>query len=162
MRKSDSKTSHDWALFPPTIGPTLNVDALAQLLYRDRATILADRCRAPERVPPAHKPLGTKEPCGCSTRFSLGCVHILTRALTPSLLHAAHLAGLARWIRFNAHVRVASSPRPKSRPIDERHFRANANAESHAIATSASREFSSHTPCSHTAVNFIEMIDTVL
>jgi hypothetical protein len=62
VRKSDSKTSHDWALFPPTIGPTLNVDALAQLLYRDRATILADRCRAPERVPPAHKPLGTKEP----------------------------------------------------------------------------------------------------
>lgn len=40
----------------------LNLDGLARLLHRDRATILADRCRAPERVPPAHKILGTKEP----------------------------------------------------------------------------------------------------
>lgn len=44
------------------LGPVLNLNGLAQLLHRHRATIKADRCRAPHRVPPAHKAPGTKEP----------------------------------------------------------------------------------------------------
>jgi hypothetical protein len=48
--------------YASVLGPVLNLDGLAQLLHRDRATIKADRCRAPHRVPPAHKPPGTKEP----------------------------------------------------------------------------------------------------
>lgn len=44
------------------LGPVLNLDGLSRLLHRDRATILADRCRAPHRVPPAHRIPGTKEP----------------------------------------------------------------------------------------------------
>jgi hypothetical protein len=47
---------------PFVLGPVLNLDGLSQLLHRDRATIKADRCRAPERVPPAHKAPGAKEP----------------------------------------------------------------------------------------------------
>lgn len=46
----------------PVSTPVLNLDGLSQLLHRDRATIKADRCRAPERVPPAHKVPGAKEP----------------------------------------------------------------------------------------------------
>lgn len=46
----------------PVSTPVLNLDGLSQLLHRDRATIKADRCRAPDRVPPAHKAPGAKEP----------------------------------------------------------------------------------------------------
>ena len=46
----------------PVSGLVLNLDELSHLLHRDRSTIKADRCRAPGRVPPAHKAPGTKEP----------------------------------------------------------------------------------------------------
>ncbi len=62
MQNPKSKYPAGWGVSAPLIGPVLDVDGLAQLLHRDRATILADRCRAPERVPPAHKARGTKEP----------------------------------------------------------------------------------------------------
>jgi len=41
---------------------TLDVDGLARLLHRSRASILSDRTRAPKRVPPAHVPPGTRQP----------------------------------------------------------------------------------------------------
>ena len=62
MQPSDDNFSLDWTIVAPAFGPVLDLDGLAKLLHRDRATILADRCRAPQRVPPAHKPPGTKEP----------------------------------------------------------------------------------------------------
>lgn len=62
MQTPSSKFPAGWAVSAPLFGPILDVDGLAQLLHRDRSTILADRCRAPERVPPAHKIRGTKEP----------------------------------------------------------------------------------------------------
>lgn len=62
MQNPKSKYPAGWAVSAPLVGPVLDVDGLAQLLHRDRSTILADRCRAPERVPPAHKARGTKEP----------------------------------------------------------------------------------------------------
>lgn len=62
MQTPYCKLSADRTVSAPVVGPVLNVDALAAMLHRDRATILADRCRAPERVPPAHKAPGTKEP----------------------------------------------------------------------------------------------------
>lgn len=62
MQTSLSNVPAGWAVSAPAFGPVLNLDGLAKLLHRDRATILADRCRAPERVPPAHKAPGTKEP----------------------------------------------------------------------------------------------------
>jgi hypothetical protein len=55
----DSPQQHTAA---SALGPVLNLDGLSLLLHRDRATIKADRCRAPHRVPPAHKAPGTKEP----------------------------------------------------------------------------------------------------
>lgn len=51
-----------WAVIQSEFGPVLDLDDLARLLHRDRNTIKADRCRAPDRVPPAFKVPGTKEP----------------------------------------------------------------------------------------------------
>ena len=42
--------------------PIFGVEQLSLLLNKAPATIFADRCRAPERVPPAFMPPGTKQP----------------------------------------------------------------------------------------------------
>lgn len=47
---------------PQPHNPVIGIDGLARLLYRDRATLLADRCRAPDRVPPAYRVPGTRQP----------------------------------------------------------------------------------------------------
>lgn len=60
--QSPNDVSPGLAVSTPVLGPVLDLDGLSQLLHRDRATIKADRCRAPERVPPAHKAPGAKEP----------------------------------------------------------------------------------------------------
>lgn len=44
--------------YPPIIG----IEELAQLLGKSPATIMADRVRAPERVPPSYTPPGGKAP----------------------------------------------------------------------------------------------------
>lgn len=44
--------------FPPVIG----LDGLSRLLNKSPSSILADRCRAPWRVPPACTPPGSKQP----------------------------------------------------------------------------------------------------
>jgi len=41
---------------------TLDLDGLSRLLHRSRATILTDRCRNPDRVPPACTPPGARYP----------------------------------------------------------------------------------------------------
>lgn len=41
---------------------TVGVDGLSELLHRTPATILADRCRRPESLPPACVPPGTRQP----------------------------------------------------------------------------------------------------
>jgi len=45
-------------LFPPIIG----IEGLSTLINKTPSTILADRCRAPHRVPPACTPPGSKQP----------------------------------------------------------------------------------------------------
>lgn len=44
--------------YPPVIG----IDELAQLLGKSPATIMADRTRAPDRVPPSYTPPGGRAP----------------------------------------------------------------------------------------------------
>ncbi|MDP2835221.1 MAG: hypothetical protein Q8Q28_18370 [Pseudomonadota bacterium] len=44
--------------FPPIIG----IEGLSTLINKTPSTILADRCRAPHRVPPACTPTGSKQP----------------------------------------------------------------------------------------------------
>ena len=44
--------------FPPVVG----YDGLSQLLCRSVVSLQADRCRAPESVPPACTPPGTRNP----------------------------------------------------------------------------------------------------
>ena len=46
------------SVFPPIVG----VDLLALLLDKAPATIFADRCRAPHKLPPACTPPGCKSP----------------------------------------------------------------------------------------------------
>src|SRR5579875_3128482 len=64
MQTLDIDLPDGWTLVPAprTYGPLLDLDELARVLHRDRETIKADRCRAPQRVPPAYKIPGTKEP----------------------------------------------------------------------------------------------------
>jgi hypothetical protein len=50
------------AVDPQPINPVVDFDALAWLLHRDRATLVADRCRAPDRLPPAYRVPGTRQP----------------------------------------------------------------------------------------------------
>lgn len=47
---------------PEPTNPVVDFDGLARLLHRDRATLVADRCRAPHRVPPAYRVPGTRQP----------------------------------------------------------------------------------------------------
>ncbi len=56
MRKSISPFNFEQ--FPPILG----VDHLSLLINTAPATIFADRCRAPEKVPPAFMPPGCKRP----------------------------------------------------------------------------------------------------
>lgn len=42
--------------------PVLGLDGLSVLLQKAPASILADRCRAPHRLPPACTPPGSKQP----------------------------------------------------------------------------------------------------
>lgn len=42
--------------------PTVDVDGLSQMLHRTRASILSDRTRAPQRVPPAYIAPGSRTP----------------------------------------------------------------------------------------------------
>jgi len=44
--------------YPPIIG----IDELAQLLGKSPATLMADRARAPERVPSSYTPPGSRAP----------------------------------------------------------------------------------------------------
>lgn len=44
--------------FPPVLG----LDGLSVLLHKAPSSILADRCRAPHRLPPACTPPGCKQP----------------------------------------------------------------------------------------------------
>lgn len=57
-----TESSNGSPVIRPSSSPVLDIDGLAQLLHRDRATLIADRCRAPHRVPPAYKIPGTKWP----------------------------------------------------------------------------------------------------
>ncbi len=50
--------THTESSFPPVIG----VDLLGLLLDKSPATIFADRCRAPHKIPPACTPPGAKSP----------------------------------------------------------------------------------------------------
>lgn len=48
--------------FSPTFPPVIGVDGLSVLLGKAPASILADRCRAPHRLPRACTPPGCKSP----------------------------------------------------------------------------------------------------
>jgi len=52
----------DLADRPQSSNPVVGLDGLSVLLHRDRATLIADRCRAPDRVPPAYRVAGTRQP----------------------------------------------------------------------------------------------------
>ncbi len=56
MRKSIS--SSPFEQFPPILG----VEQLSLLINKAPATIFADRCRAPHKIPPAFMPPGSKQP----------------------------------------------------------------------------------------------------
>lgn len=45
-----------------SLPPVLNALQLAELIHKTPQSILADRCRAPHRLPPACMPAGTKSP----------------------------------------------------------------------------------------------------
>jgi hypothetical protein len=47
---------------PVALPPIFGVDQLSQLINKTPATIFADRCRAPHKIPPAYLPRGCKSP----------------------------------------------------------------------------------------------------
>lgn len=47
---------------PSKYPPVLGIDDLSALIRKSRAAILADRSRAPHRLPPACVPPGTRQP----------------------------------------------------------------------------------------------------
>ena len=50
------------AAFPPALPPVLGVDELSKLIKKSPASIIADRSRAPYRLPPSCEPPKSRQP----------------------------------------------------------------------------------------------------